>query len=156
MAEVERSGFGIGTAGSDAGDVAVGHGVAEQDTSRSGKGYTLLPRDRLNAFEHWACQSMMLRVDTRCWVAFGNLGSRNFDRGSCTMVVHMSGPSTSGRSDLGRLWIVSCESVCQPCFIEGIDLPSRVFVGYCLRRSVFHNLESGRQTLTKSVRMNKA
>lgn len=151
-----RSGFGIGTAGSDVGDVAAGRGVAEQDTSRSGTGYTLRPRDRRNAFVHWAYRSMMLRVGTRCWVAFGNLGSRNFDRGSCTIVVQMSGPSTSGRSDLDRLWIVGCESVCQPCFIEGIDLPSRVFVGYCLRRSVFHNLESGRRMLTTSVRMNKA
>ena len=66
MAEVERSGFGIGTAGSDVGDVAVGHGAAEQDTSRSGKGYTLLPRDRRSAFEQWAYQSMRLGVGTRC------------------------------------------------------------------------------------------
>lgn len=132
MAEVEKFGFGIGTAGSDVGDVAVGHGVAEQDTSRSGKGYTLLPRGRRNAFEHWAYRSMMSRVGTRYWVAFGNLGSRNFDRESCTMVVRVSDPSTSGRSDHDRLWIVGCESVCQPCFMEGIvDLPSRVFVSYC-------------------------
>jgi len=156
VAEVEKVGSDTGTAGSDIGDVAVGHGAAEQDTSRSGKGYTLLPRDRRSAFEHWAYRSKMLRVGTRYWVAFGSLGSRNFGRGSCTMVVQMSGPSTSGRSDLDRLWIVGCESVCQPGFMEGIDLPSRVFVSYCSRRSVFHNLESGRRTLTTSVRINKA
>lgn len=130
MAEVEKSGFGTGMAGFDVGDVAADHDVAEQDTSRSGKVYTLLPRGRLNAFEHWAYRSKMLRVGTRCFVAFDSLGSRNFGRGSCTMVVQMSDPSTNGHSDLGRLWIAGCESIYQRCSLDA----HRRLTFSCLRK----------------------
>jgi hypothetical protein len=43
VVEVVRSGSGIGMAGD--GVVVAAHGAAGQDTSRSGRGYTRLPRD---------------------------------------------------------------------------------------------------------------
>jgi hypothetical protein len=93
---------------------------------------------------------MRLTVGTRYWRAFGSWGSRSFDRESCTMVV-MSGPLTSGYIRV-RPWIVGYGSDVS-AYLNMVDIPSHVFEGYCLRRSVFRSPVLGRRRLTISAKV---